>query len=100
MNWDIDYKDDYCLIGKRDGGKYSLDDIKELSKEYKYIYKATKRFRTLDVFDDKYSMVIFTNIEINDNLFDFFNNVSIRMFYLNNLDIMTLYSIKEKIEIL
>ena len=82
---------------------YSYNYVKELSTKYKYIIKAVKSFRIVD-FDDEYCVYIFTNKEFPQQVIDFLNELNKfsgnYIHYINNINIMTLYSIKDKIEIL
>lgn len=78
--------------------KHSYIETFDFSKKYKYIYKAAQPFREV-VFDGKYVLYLFSNIELNSGVMDFLNDMNLFKF-MNNPNIITLYSIKEKIEIL
>jgi hypothetical protein len=78
--------------------KYDYEYIINTSKKYKYIYKAAQPFREV-VFDGKYVLYLFSNIELSSDVIDFLNDMNLFKF-MNNPNIITLYSIKEKIEIL
>jgi hypothetical protein len=97
-NFTISKGDNYICFRKVLGAKYTLEDIKEISKSYKYIYKTTKLF-SIDNNSFNYATYIISDVFIENCVFDFFNNIN-TFTYLINLRFLTLYNIKDKIEIL
>jgi hypothetical protein len=93
---------EFLFVGRGRSGRddiiYDISEIIDLSKKYKYIYKATRNFRKMK-FDGRYTLYLFSNYNIENNIIDFFNKLSITT-YFNQLNMVTLYSIKDKVEIL
>ena len=98
MRWDITKKENYLRILKRKNGRYDFNDISIVCKEYKYVYGLTIPFRS-KVFNDGCILHIFTDVYIKEEIFDYFNNTKLFR-YTYSLNILTLYDIKDKIEIL
>ncbi|CAB4158156.1 hypothetical protein UFOVP695_32 [uncultured Caudovirales phage] len=103
--WDIIECNNYTIINKTINGFYTLDDIKILSKKYKYIYKATNQFRSLQSFDGEYCKYILTDILLDYDFIYFFNSMNKMngsvFRYINKLEyFIIIYKLKDKIEIL
>ncbi|CAB4158150.1 hypothetical protein UFOVP695_29 [uncultured Caudovirales phage] len=79
-------------------GTYILDDLIILSKQYKYIYRATTPYIEITI-DKHYSGFILCEIDMKPiiNMFIWLNVFR----YINSIDnCISLYNIKEKIEII
>ncbi len=78
--------------------KISFEEVYELSKKYKFIYKKFGNFAPLN-FSDRYCGYYFCESDKSEVLNYMYN---LRIFcYLNNIDKSeTLYKIKEKIEVI
>ncbi|CAB4158152.1 hypothetical protein UFOVP695_30 [uncultured Caudovirales phage] len=101
MGWNMNYYKNYSHFCKNTIHKYTFDEVLEVSKEYKYIYKATQNFFRCD-FDGKYSLYILSNEDL-DYLMDFLNKLKVIKMINRALTIYnskTLYNIKEKIEVI
>lgn len=99
--WNISYNNGYCKLTKNTIHKYSFKDALTISKKYKYIYKATQNFFICE-FSDKYSKYIMSDEDLN-YIMVFLNELKVIKIISGGYTIYnskTLYTIKEKIELI
>ncbi len=100
MKYIIKNGNNSLIIQKNIVGKYTSDEILEVSKLYKYIYKSSRFFKSLEKFNNQCCSYIFSNIQIDSNILEYLNDINVFTFISNPQKIKSLYKIKDKIEIL